>query len=799
MKKYILTLLIGICLLSYAQDYLVINKGDNKIGFILSKIESITHSNGNTMNVVENGQSTSFSVNSVDSVTFIRNAEADDVAPSIFILNPTSEAVFVTNESSITVSGLAQDNIVLKKVVYSTSTGNSGIAVGTDKWEIPDLNLALGDNVIEVTAVDASDNSTSATITITRNHSLSFLGNPNVSPSVLYTNEAKNVWITVSIAPNDNLITSSVRLIEIDENNNEIAEICKLYDDGNLSVGDEIKGDNIYSTIHSFLYNTVGEHRFRIAAKTMESDGEIEGYSSIFTIKVIDFEDAMEDVLTVEEIHNLIRDKLQELQDLPLDEKVDALIEWLLTLPGVESAVYEDGCIVITHVSGIVSYIMLGNDGETKGGTAVTRERSKTPLIPLEKQTRGTISLPGDITSLTAPLNAGLDDNVILNRNILIWAPFENTFTHDMSTSLIPIFNNSPITFSISHIKDNNCTRGSLKTLANYGLIVFDTHGIKGNIILSREDVNIMEGDIDQIAENIDDIIWGYCQMVTLEDGHTYYGVTSQYFKARIDETLPNSVIFNGSCQSLMTNNLANSLISKGAKTYLGFTNNVSATICIQEANEFFTNLTGNYLKTTGESFDNTGNNAYQMRGSKEMHFTLGLINGDFEYGNLNGWNVIGDGRVITQLATELPTQGGYMGIISTGLGYTESYGRIYQTFQVTNENYLSLKWNFLSEEFMEWVGTQFQDYLRITILDGNESEVLFNMTIDDFAATYSLISVSPTIVFDQGGVYMTGWKTSTFDISKYQGKTITLLIESGDVGDSIFDSATLLDEIRVY
>lgn len=308
-----------------------------------------------------------------------------------------------------------------------------------------------------------------------------------------------------------------------------------------------------------------------------------------------------------------------------------------------------------------------------------------------------------------------------------------------------------------------------------------------------------MEGDIDQIAENIDDIIWGYCQMVTLEDGHTYYGVTSQYFKARIDETLPNSVIFNGSCQSLMTNNLANSLISKGAKTYLGFTNNVSATICIQEANEFFTNLTGNYLKTTGESFDNTGNNAYQMRGSKEMHFTLGLINGDFEYGNLNGWNVIGDGRVITQLATELPTQGGYMGIISTGFGYTESYGRIYQTFQVTNENYLSLKWNFLSEEFMEWVGTQFQDYLRITILDGNESEVLFNMTIDDFAATYSLISVSPTIVFDQGGVYMTCWKTSTFDISKYQGKTITLLIESGDVGDSIFDSATLLDEIRVY
>ena len=65
----------------------------------------------------------------------------------------------------------------------------------------------------------------------------------------------------------------------------------------------------------------------------MESDGEIEGYSSIFTIKVIDFEDAMEDVLTVEEIHNLIRDKLQELQDLPLDEKVDHLSSGCLHCP----------------------------------------------------------------------------------------------------------------------------------------------------------------------------------------------------------------------------------------------------------------------------------------------------------------------------------------------------------------------------------------------------------------------------------------------------------------------------------
>ena len=136
----------------------------------------------------------------------------------------------------------------------------------------------------------------------------------------------------------------------------------------------------------------------------------------------------------------------------------------------------------------------------------------------------------------------------------------------------------------------------------------------------------------------------------------------------------------------------------------------------------------------------------------------------------------------------------------ANGLGYTKDYGSISQVFKVESENTLEIKWNFLSEEFMEYVGSRYQDYLSISIIDdgGTEENILY-LAVDDFAAKYELSYVSPKIVFDQGGVYMTGWKTSTFDISKYQGKTITLVIESGDVGDSIYDSATLLDEIRVY
>jgi hypothetical protein len=52
--------------------------------------------------------------------------------------------------------------------------------------------------------------------------------------------------------------------------------------------------------------------------------------------------------------------------------------------------------------------------------------------------------------------------------------------------------------------------------------------------------------------------------------------------------------------------------------------------------------------------------------------------------------------------------------------------------------------------------------------------------------------------VFDVGDVYMTGWQTSTFDVSAYKGKRITLSIAAGDVGDSIYDTAILIDDVSV-
>ncbi|MCK7518933.1 MAG: choice-of-anchor L domain-containing protein [Ignavibacteriales bacterium] len=164
----------------------------------------------------------------------------------------------------------------------------------------------------------------------------------------------------------------------------------------------------------------------------------------------------------------------------------------------------------------------------------------------------------------------------------------------------------------------------------------------------------------------------------------------------------------------------------------------------------------------------------------------------------------------LTQLATVGPTQPNYMGIISTGLGFTTATGKIFQSFKIeNNQSTLRVKWNFLSEEFLEYIGSSYQDYFRIKIKtqDGNET-ILFSKTIDGIASQFgatkeppnpgNLIGVSPAIVFDQGGVYMTNWQIATYDITSFRGKIVTLSLEAGDVGDSIYDTAILLDEISV-
>ncbi|MBI2469781.1 MAG: carboxypeptidase regulatory-like domain-containing protein [Planctomycetes bacterium] len=93
----------------------------------------------------------------------------DTTPPEITITNPTSDTTFKTTSKTITIGGSASDSTSeVHNVVWSASTGEDKMEGKTIRWNISNINLTEGDNIITVKAADALGNTGIATITITR-------------------------------------------------------------------------------------------------------------------------------------------------------------------------------------------------------------------------------------------------------------------------------------------------------------------------------------------------------------------------------------------------------------------------------------------------------------------------------------------------------------------------------------------------------------------------------------------------------------------------------------------------------
>lgn len=654
------------------------------------------------------------------------------------------------------------------------------------------------------------------------------IGQLTLTPSAIIVGNPTQLLVRLTVPPNVKLKDSSAKLIKLDNNNNPAGDVGFLYDNGKLSNGDEIAGDNIFSGIFTFNENLVGDLKLRVDAKIISGNQTSDASTSIAILQVLS-------ELTTTQFNEVINtqsdaaDKVSQFLGGNVNNMASAItqtVDWLKSQPAVETA-ESDGStsIRIKYKSGlyggmIVSVENASGQITTKGGYQVGNDRRNTKSIPLNKQTVGTHFTSSRVLSKTYKSEVDLDPKIIGNRNVLIYAPFESYFPVDMRPTIVNILNSSDFEFDITTYINQDATVAALENMTEYGLIIFDTHGSGGkefgtgeivdtnaNVYKTKYKAMLKEGKLS-IWKNVTISITG-----AVKNKKDLYAIRAPFISG-LTGKFPNSVIFNGSCESTKAPDLENAFIGKGAKTYYGFNKVVNVTFCALAADSAVKRLAKD-LKTTGESFiggsdPQAPNAVFELKGANDVHYADSLINGDFEFGKLDGWTKAGDGRVISSLGSVGPTQPNYMGIISTGLGYTTATGRIFQSFKIeNNQSTLRVKWNFLSEEFLEYIGSQYQDYFKVIIKRQNGSEVtLLSKTIDGIAAQFgatkeppnpgNLIKVSPEIVFDRGDVYMTGWQTSTFDITQFQGQIVTLILAAGDVGDSIYDTAILLDEIKV-
>ena len=659
----------------------------------------------------------------------------------------------------------------------------------------------------------------------------SAIGQVVINPNAILANTSTKVTIRLTVPANIELVDSTVQVIKLDANNKPTGDtIGGLYDSGKLTEGDEIKGDNIYSGIFDLTVPTAGQLNIQAIAKVKQATGNpTSGNSSVTIVSVLSDLTSKElyDLATTQETGTSKLDSLLAGNPDNLATAVPKLKTWLQTQSAVESVESDGGSSVrIKYKSGIYGAIVISLEDAsgsvyTKGGYTSDPPRNKSVKIPLYKQTTGKY-IAGNKIRKTSNSNGSPDPKIIGNRNVMIYAPFDSYFAPViMSPSIIQILNSSGFDFAITSYSNQEANISVLNNMTDYGLVIFDTHGSGGKEFGTGEFVDtnatIYQTSYKAMLKAGKLSIWKNVTISktgTVKNKKDVYAIRAPFI-SDLTNNFPNSVIFNGSCESTMNPDLGNAFIGKGAKTYYGFTKVVNTPFCKQMADTVVKRLAAD-LKTSGEAFM-TGQSdptkpfaVYEIKGQTDVHYADSLINGDFEYGKITGWTKTGDGRVISQLGYLNPTGGSYMGIISTGLGYTTTTGRISQTFTVgKTETELTVHWNFLSEEFLEYIGSQYQDYFKIVIKtsDGVEHE-LFNKTVDGIAAMFGasnpppvagdLISVSPGIVFDQGGVYMTDWQTSTFDVSAYQGKRVTLILAAGDVGDSIYDTAILLDDIAI-
>jgi hypothetical protein len=90
----------------------------------------------------------------------------DTVSPGISILSPTNGATYSTANSSVTLSGLASDNVGVSKVTWENDNAQFGLALGTTNWTIPNLPLHPGSNYFAITAHDEANNLKEASLTV---------------------------------------------------------------------------------------------------------------------------------------------------------------------------------------------------------------------------------------------------------------------------------------------------------------------------------------------------------------------------------------------------------------------------------------------------------------------------------------------------------------------------------------------------------------------------------------------------------------------------------------------------------
>ncbi|MCO4760798.1 MAG: hypothetical protein KC502_04795 [Myxococcales bacterium] len=756
----------------------------------------------------------------------------------IRIVGPSGRRHTVVSGGVVDIAGVLFGNA--DEITWKHSNGAGGKAYGAPFFQTGKVELTPGDNQISVTAKKGDAIATDH-ITITYNPVFQFADRLRVEPRVIKAGKKTNVHAIVNLGKTTNFIAGSLKVFRTDENGNQLKNFGPMVDNGKLSVsGDEIKGDGLYSQKFSISDGKPTTVRIRASILFKVGNKQYAAFTDVAEIDVVsDIAVAectgMKSVLDKAKAAAKAAGKGSAAQKAALDVlKASSLVDV------ADNATSGGNGVWVRFKNGVLAAINLNPKG-TRGGQP---RYDSTDELGASNLALSAVRVQSKRAVLLDPFRAEFGDNEI------------GSGAATIKKTACPAY----------EVEGGDALVGSKATLNHYrnfyefGIIATATHG---DAVFGQLDANRRK-EYGFSATGSQEIIWsghaiscnyfkkaasvqtcseksacgpesdcflnqtggkGVCvdhltadlrrgRVIMGADG--VYGITSQFIPRHAKRTYPRSLVYLGACRSLFSGSLAAEFFAAGAAAVVGYDGNIDNAFATKWGKTFIQNVIGQ-KQLSGvahvqiEDASHPGSFSRLVGAQNLDAYFSDLLNPSWEAGNVTGWIKSGDGRVIAKLGSTVPVGGKFMGILSTGLGYTSQTGELRQRFCVQpGRKKLSFWWKFFSEEFKEFCGSKYQDAFRAELVASAGKKTIVNVKVDDLCqkgcykggnscgGQYKGLTAAD-VSFDQGGVYMTPWVKAEVDIGPFAGNgNVNLRLFTTDVGDSVYDTAVLVDKVDI-